>query len=218
MFGTSAADSQRIGPLSPCRFRAARHGHETPTERYDEIHVTHPTPRARVASGVARDGAPLSRRDETSFPRVRSIARIPRLGVAAEPLSWVCRYAGLPMYPAPSVAADGYARNRTTFDQACERELAAAPLSAPALGDMLRHALGLSAWKRFGSAWSLRVNPSSGNLHPTEVRDLRSAAGPVDQPAVPLRGGSSRDRIALRLRRGRGARRSPDDRTDCWSR
>ena len=34
----------------------------------------------------------------------------------------------------------------------------------------LKHALGLSAWKRFGeSRWSLRVNLSSGNLHPTEA-------------------------------------------------
>ena len=39
-----------------------------------------------------------------------------------------------------------------------------------ALGDVLRHALGLSAWKQFGaSRWALRVNPSSGNLHPTEA-------------------------------------------------
>jgi SagB-type dehydrogenase family enzyme len=39
-----------------------------------------------------------------------------------------------------------------------------------AIGDILRHALGLSAWKQFrGSRWSLRVNPSSGNLHPTEA-------------------------------------------------
>src|SRR5580765_1904216 len=38
------------------------------------------------------------------------------------------------------------------------------------LGDLLRHSLGLSAWKRAGgSRWSLRVNPSSGNLHPTEA-------------------------------------------------
>jgi SagB-type dehydrogenase family enzyme len=35
---------------------------------------------------------------------------------------------------------------------------------------VLRHALGLSAWKQFReSRWSLRVNPSSGNLHPTEA-------------------------------------------------
>ena len=38
------------------------------------------------------------------------------------------------------------------------------------MGDVLRHALGLSAWKHFHhSRWSLRVNPSSGNLHPTEA-------------------------------------------------
>jgi SagB-type dehydrogenase family enzyme len=38
------------------------------------------------------------------------------------------------------------------------------------VGDLLRHSLGLSAWKRFrDSRWSLRVNPSSGNLHPTEA-------------------------------------------------
>ena len=38
------------------------------------------------------------------------------------------------------------------------------------IGDLLRHSLGLSAWKQFReSRWSLRVNPSSGNLHPTEA-------------------------------------------------
>ena len=60
-----------------------------------------------------------------------------------------------------------------------------APGASPSLiGDVLRHSLGLSAWKQFhdsrpstGSGrrelverrWSLRVNPSSGNLHPTEA-------------------------------------------------
>ena len=30
--------------------------------------------------------------------------------------------------------------------------------------------MGLSAWKQYGaSRWALRVNPSSGNLHPTET-------------------------------------------------
>ena len=48
-------------------------------------------------------------------------------------------------------------------------EARAAPLTAAAVGDVLRHSLGLSAWKQFREArWSLRVNPSSGNLHPTE--------------------------------------------------
>jgi SagB-type dehydrogenase family enzyme len=76
----------------------------------------------------------------------------------------------VPLYPSPEALADGYAPRPATFDEACSRALAPAPFSAPALGDMLRHALGLSAWKRFGSSrWSLRVNPSSGNLHPTEA-------------------------------------------------
>jgi SagB-type dehydrogenase family enzyme len=45
-----------------------------------------------------------------------------------------------------------------------------APQGARLIGTILRHALGLSAWKQIGRArWSLRVNPSSGNLHPTEA-------------------------------------------------
>ena len=39
----------------------------------------------------------------------------------------------------------------------------------PAVAAFLRYSLGLSAWKQAGpSRWALRVNPSSGNLHPTE--------------------------------------------------
>ena len=48
----------------------------------------------------------------------------------------------------------------------------AVPPAAPtlaSLGAFLELALGLTAWKRAGAArWSLRANPSSGNLHPTE--------------------------------------------------
>ena len=51
------------------------------------------------------------------------------------------------------------------------------PLTAQVVGDVLRHSLGLSAWKQFhASRWSLRVNPSSGNLHPTEAY---AVAGPI---------------------------------------
>jgi SagB-type dehydrogenase family enzyme len=39
-----------------------------------------------------------------------------------------------------------------------------------AVGEFLRCSMGLSAWKQYGtSRWALRVNPSSGNLHPTET-------------------------------------------------
>jgi SagB-type dehydrogenase family enzyme len=60
--------------------------------------------------------------------------------------------------------------SRTTYDRVFDPPVAGPALSAGAIGDLLRHALGLSAWKRFrDSRWALRVNPSSGNLHPTEA-------------------------------------------------
>src|SRR2546427_1444913 len=38
------------------------------------------------------------------------------------------------------------------------------------IGAFLELSLGLSAWKSIpGSSWALRMNPSSGNLHPTEA-------------------------------------------------
>ncbi len=65
-----------------------------------------------------------------------------------------------------------------SFDGAPELPLSPRP-GAPVtvIGDILRHALGLSAWKQSGpSRWALRVNPSSGNLHPTEAYVI---AGPA---------------------------------------
>jgi len=45
-----------------------------------------------------------------------------------------------------------------------------APLDHDSISQLFFDALALSAWKQFqGSRWSLRVNPSSGNLHPTEA-------------------------------------------------
>jgi SagB-type dehydrogenase family enzyme len=43
------------------------------------------------------------------------------------------------------------------------------PMTIENIGAFLELSLGLSAWKAVsGSRWSLRINPSSGNLHPTE--------------------------------------------------
>ncbi|MFZ6048147.1 nitroreductase family protein [Pseudomonas sp. CR3202] len=45
-----------------------------------------------------------------------------------------------------------------------------APLSRESLSQLLYDSLAISAWKEAGgSRWALRVNPSSGNLHPTEA-------------------------------------------------
>ncbi len=59
------------------------------------------------------------------------------------------------------------------------------PLSIDSLSIFFRYALSLTAWKRFqGTTWSLRANPSSGNLHPTEgYAVLPALDGVHDRPA-----------------------------------
>lgn len=48
--------------------------------------------------------------------------------------------------------------------------MAPSVVCARSIGILLELSYGLTAWKRFGpDRWSLRANPSSGNLHPTEV-------------------------------------------------
>ena len=52
-----------------------------------------------------------------------------------------------------------------------------AALDRRSISQLLHDSLALSAWKQAGrSRWSLRVNPSSGNLHPTEGYVV---AGPI---------------------------------------
>ena len=57
------------------------------------------------------------------------------------------------------------------FDRMNEpNTVASAPLCLDTLADFLHDSLALSAWKQSGTnRWALRVNPSSGNLHPTEA-------------------------------------------------
>jgi SagB-type dehydrogenase family enzyme len=53
-----------------------------------------------------------------------------------------------------------YERSRNAFQD----------FTRESIGAFLELSLGLSAWKSIpGSAWALRMNPSSGNLHPTEA-------------------------------------------------
>jgi SagB-type dehydrogenase family enzyme len=60
------------------------------------------------------------------------------------------------------------------------------PLDAMSLAQLFQDALGLSAWKEAaGNRWALRVNPSSGNLHPTEGYLICGPEdGLHDRPAV----------------------------------
>jgi SagB-type dehydrogenase family enzyme len=49
------------------------------------------------------------------------------------------------------------------------------------IAGFLELSLGLSAWKAAaGSRWSLRVNPSSGNLHPTEAHLILPPMKPIN--------------------------------------
>jgi SagB-type dehydrogenase family enzyme len=84
----------------------------------------------------------------------------------------------LSLYPAPNVPAPSIQLSRVTYDQLFgDSPIPPAPITAATIGHFLRYSLGLSAWKVFkGSRWSLRVNPSSGNLHPTEAYVV---AGPL---------------------------------------
>ncbi len=127
-----------------------------------------------------------------------------------------------PLYPTPGVAADGYAPGRATFDQACQLEVAAA--TAQRRGHR-RHAqacagaLGVEALQHV--AVGAAGEPVQRKPPPDRsVCRLRRAAGAGRSAGgVPLRGGSSCPRTALRLRRRRvGSARSADDRTSCSSR
>jgi len=56
------------------------------------------------------------------------------------------------------------------YDALFSRAVPAVPFDATSIADWLRCGMGLSAWKQYrASRWALRVNPSSGNLHPTEA-------------------------------------------------
>ena len=49
----------------------------------------------------------------------------------------------------------------------------------------LELSLGLSAWKVYGtSRWSLRINPSSGNLHPTEAHLILPAMKGLEAKSI----------------------------------
>jgi SagB-type dehydrogenase family enzyme len=80
------------------------------------------------------------------------------------------------------------------------------PLEPTVLARVLRDSLGLSAWKQSGaSRWALRLNPSSGNLHPTEAyvvvgpRADSSVAGGVYHYAPEIHALERRRTVAIEM-------------------
>src|SRR5258708_36372719 len=93
------------------------------------------------------------------------------------------RYDGAPLVRLPSPDAG---RALPYWQLYVADNMVPVPLSVDSISLFFRYALSLTAWKRFqGTTWSLRANPSSGNLHPTEgYALLPSLDGIHDRPGV----------------------------------
>ncbi|NWF74242.1 MAG: SagB/ThcOx family dehydrogenase [Nitrospirae bacterium] len=79
------------------------------------------------------------------------------------------RFEGAQLIPLPILKPDE-APLSPPYDAIYQKErIACQTLSLQSLSRFFELALALSAWKKSGeSEWALRINPSSGNLHPTE--------------------------------------------------
>jgi len=80
------------------------------------------------------------------------------------------RYAGTSVIP---LSRDVVAGERS-YVSLYDRDRAPSAIDDRSIAEFLRCSMGLSAWKQYRQTrWALRVNPSSGNLHPTEAYLLR---------------------------------------------
>jgi SagB-type dehydrogenase family enzyme len=76
-------------------------------------------------------------------------------------------YKGATTINLPFVRADPASPHMTLYRRQLRDPL---PFTLGNVAALLELSMSLSAWKAYGqSRWSLRINPSSGNLHPTEV-------------------------------------------------
>ena len=83
------------------------------------------------------------------------------------------RYPGAQVVPLPLPERDDTPPYDTLFGAPT---VAPQPVTLNSLSALLFHSLAISAWKQVDDArWALRVNPSSGNLHPTEAYVLCKA-------------------------------------------
>ena len=76
------------------------------------------------------------------------------------------RYAGASLVP---LSREPLA-SAVAYDALYDSSPTVLPVDFGSVSELLRCSMGLSAWKQYQSTrWALRVNPSSGNLHPTEA-------------------------------------------------
>jgi len=85
------------------------------------------------------------------------------------------RYESAPIHPLLIEAVDSGPAYDSIFDFV---SVASQPVDVHSISAFFQFSMAISAWKEYrGSRWALRVNPSSGNLHPTESYLI---AGPID--------------------------------------
>ena len=105
-----------------------------------------------------------------------------RLDWATKPEPF-CRYVGIPRIRLEEIAPGDFPLYELST---LVGQIPPAPLSLGSVSRLFFDSLALSAWKsEGGTAWSLRVNPSSGNLHPTEGYLISGpVAGLIESPVV----------------------------------
>ena len=85
-------------------------------------------------------------------------------------------YAGAPAVSLPLLQEDPSASYLDLYERSRNTQQ---PFTIETIAGFLELSLGLSAWKAAaGAQWSLRINPSSGNLHPTEAHLILPAVKP----------------------------------------
>jgi SagB-type dehydrogenase family enzyme len=83
-------------------------------------------------------------------------------------------YEGAPALPLPLLKNDPQAGHLGLYETGAQP----APFTLEPIAGFLELSMGLSAWKAAaGARWPLRMNPSSGNLHPTEAHLILPPTG-----------------------------------------
>ena len=130
-----------------------------------------------MVSGADDRGTPASRYHDATKHHFHRYARsLGYLDWATQPDPFR-RYAGAPLLDLPRPAIAPPTLYADLYDGAGPGpgSVPSSAMTLDTIGSFLRHSMGLSAWKQHGSPgaggarWALRVNPSSGNLHPTEA-------------------------------------------------
>jgi SagB-type dehydrogenase family enzyme len=87
-------------------------------------------------------------------------------------------YSGSPVHPLKLLKQDPSGAYLDLYERKNNPQQ---PFTIETIAGFLELSLGLSAWKAAaGSRWSLRVNPSSGNLHPTEAHLILPPIRPIN--------------------------------------